>query len=402
MKLLLVTNIPSHHQMPLAQALRNLLYDDFRVAFLGPISPERLSNGWKDVGIDTPWVLRIWESSRAANEFANWMDEADVVVNGFWDYEMLRRRLSQGKLCMLESERMWKPSNPLWGLPPRTVDSDSFVVHSMRSCYHKARTILVNHTINSKHCHYLAMGAYSAWDQARIGMFRDRMWTFGYFVQTPDTPPVPRDPSCLVALWAGRMIDLKSVDVLLRAIQYKGIFVTLIGDGPELPRLRNLVEDFHIGEKVRFLPVTDPEGVRNEMRRSHVYVLPSTYEEGWGAVLNEAMGEGCVVMASEGPGSAPVLIRHGRNGFLFPVGDTAALANHLEWAMSNSSEVAAMGFRAWQYVKDVWSPETAARRLISLTEGLLGKTSIPFFTDGPCSPARIMRPGEGIQRGRYA
>ena len=399
-RLLLVTNIPSHHQMPLAQALYNLLHDSFRVAFLSPVSGERITIGWNDAGVDTPWVLRVWESTQSANEFMNWMNEADVVVNGFWDYGMLRRRLTQGKLCMMESERIWKPSNPLWGLPPRKMNSDSLPINFIRCYYHKIRTILKNHAVNSKHCHYLAIGAYAARDQSRIGMFNRRMWTFGYFVPVPKNAPTPRDPSCMRILWAGRMINLKSVDVLLKAIRSittgkRSVLVTLIGDGPELPRLKNLVVELDINDKVRFLPVMDPMGVRSEMQRSDVYVLPSTYEEGWGAVLNEAMSEGCVVIASEGVGAAPVLIHHGWNGFIFPVGDPVALAKHLEWAMLNPSEASAMGFRAWEYVRNFWSPETAASRLIALIDGLLGKTSMPFFTDGPCSPAKIMRPARG-------
>jgi glycosyltransferase involved in cell wall biosynthesis len=45
-----------------------------------------------------------------------------------------------------------------------------------------------------------------------------------------------------------------------------------------------------------------PQQVRQEMLDAHIYVLPSTYEEGCGVVVNEAMAAGCCVVARLGAG----------------------------------------------------------------------------------------------------
>lgn len=56
-----------------------------------------------------------------------------------------------------------------------------------------------------------------------------------------------------------------------------------------------------------------------------LFVLPAENEP-WGLLVNEAMSAGCPVAASEHVASAIDLVRHGENGYLFPVGDRARLA----------------------------------------------------------------------------
>jgi glycosyltransferase involved in cell wall biosynthesis len=59
-----------------------------------------------------------------------------------------------------------------------------------------------------------------------------------------------------------------------------------------------------------------------------VFVLPST-DEPWGLAINEAMCAGLPIVASSEIGCAPDLLRAGSNGFLFPGGNIAALAEAL-------------------------------------------------------------------------
>ena len=70
-------------------------------------------------------------------------------------------------------------------------------------------------------------------------------------------------------------------------------------------------------------------GVRALMRNHHVFVLPSNGTEGWGAVVNEAMQEGCVVIGSEAAGSSKSILRNRENGLLFSPGDWRTLSEHL-------------------------------------------------------------------------
>jgi len=70
-------------------------------------------------------------------------------------------------------------------------------------------------------------------------------------------------------------------------------------------------------------------GHRNDvpelMRKSDILVLPSI-EEGFGLVITEAMGSGCVPLASE---ACTEICRHMETGLVHPVGDVATLAQQI-------------------------------------------------------------------------
>lgn len=74
-----------------------------------------------------------------------------------------------------------------------------------------------------------------------------------------------------------------------------------------------------------------PEEVRNFYATAHVVVVPSVrtraFREPWGLVVNEAMNQRTAIIASDEVGAvAGGLVRHERNGLVFPAGDVPALA----------------------------------------------------------------------------
>ena len=70
-------------------------------------------------------------------------------------------------------------------------------------------------------------------------------------------------------------------------------------------------------------------GHRNDvpelMRKSDILVLPSI-EEGFGLVITEAMGSGCVPLASE---ACTEICSHMKTGLMHRVGDVEALTQHI-------------------------------------------------------------------------
>lgn len=72
-----------------------------------------------------------------------------------------------------------------------------------------------------------------------------------------------------------------------------------------------------------------------------IFVLPS-YSEGLSNALMEAMASGCACIASDVGGNA-FLIQNGVSGFLFPVGDRAALAAHMRRLIDDPAKRRMMG-----------------------------------------------------------
>jgi len=375
--LLLITNIPSHYQISLGKEWFRLLGDNFRIAFITPQPQDRLALGWEDSSKTLPWAIRVWESEEQRECLHRCIDAFDCVIKGDAPIDLVRERIRRGKLTFIYSERIFKrgfiPGFAWW------------LRRLMRDYW----------PLNRPNYHLLAAGAYCPMDMRRVGMFKDRKWTWGYFPAMRTDPPPPRANDVLKMLWAGRMLDWKRVDLAIELArrlkaQARRFYLDVIGDGPMKSKLvlqcrRNGLEDV-----VRFLPPTSPEGVRNAMLNADIFLMTSNYREGWGAVINEAMDSGCCVVSSKGPGAAPWLIEHGRNGFIFESGNAAQLCSIVSTLLEQPEKCREIGIEAWKTMAENWSPKIAAERLVTLIEGLLGRRPIPDFHRGPCSVAKVL------------
>jgi teichuronic acid biosynthesis glycosyltransferase TuaC len=129
-----------------------------------------------------------------------------------------------------------------------------------------------------------------------------------------DDEPAPR-----VILAVGNLIPTKGHDLLLRAFssihqQFPDSSCEIIGDGSELGRLRALVRELKIVEKVHFRGRQSRRRVADAMRRCTLFALPSRYE-GLGCVYLEAMSAEKPVIACRGQGIDEI-IQHRSNGWL--------------------------------------------------------------------------------------
>lgn len=138
---------------------------------------------------------------------------------------------------------------------------------------------------------------------------------------------------------AGRMTPIKNYDLLLEALcrlRTKGIDArgVLIGDGPELPRLRQQARNSPaLVDRVIFLGATN--AVADLLNAMDVFVQPSL-GEGMSNTLLEAMAAGLPVIATDAGGN-PEVMEDGRQGWLFPPRDVQALTYRLERLAENET-----------------------------------------------------------------
>ena len=130
------------------------------------------------------------------------------------------------------------------------------------------------------------------------------------------------------------------------------------------------------------VPITE---IRNLMRQADVYVLPSNGIEGWGVVVNEAMLEGCAVIASRESGSGATLIRDGDNGLLIPSGDGNALTRALERLEADEPLRLRLASAGQSTMLAEWTPSIAAERLLAFCEAKLANRPPPIWPTGPMS-----------------
>jgi glycosyltransferase involved in cell wall biosynthesis len=229
------------------------------------------------------------------------------------------------------------------------------------------------------------------------------MLLWGYFVSPSCPQSAPRGRSGqLRILWVGRMLRWKRVDTLVHAassLLRRGVAVhlDLFGLGPEEVHLRHLAGAWtqreyscagNAGPAIVFHRPISMDDVRRRMRESDVYVLPSSGYEGWGTVLNEAMLEGCAVIATHDGGAAKTLIRDGVNGLLFRAGDTAGLVAALARLEVDEALRLRLATAGQQTLLAEWTPDVAADRLLVMAEALTAGRAFAGFPHGPLMAVR--------------
>jgi glycosyltransferase involved in cell wall biosynthesis len=196
-------------------------------------------------------------------------------------------------------------------------------------------------------------------------------------------------PEELDGLVVGRLQSWKGPEVLCEALRRLGTAAPKIGwvgadtafQQPGRRMSEHLVEAFPDvwGRKLVALGRRAPAEAASLQAGARFVVVPSTWD-----VFNlsavEAMGYRRVVICSDGAGAAE-LIRDGINGFRFPAGDAAALADRLAKAIALSeSQRNDMGEQAQATVMSELDPVRIADRRMQRYESLAARR------DARCAP----------------
>ena len=376
MKVLFLTNMPSYYQFELADAMVDLLgIDNFRLGFHRSLSDDRLEMGWLDNRIK-PYALR-WSGSLAERqEMMQWIDQADVVIQGRFPSKYIRRRVNDKKLTFAYQERFWKkPFSPfkLLARLPRLV----------RDYY----------SLNKSNYHLLATGAYVASDLNRLGLFKQRSWKFGYFIKAQQHLPA-RDPnkSTLDLVWCGRFCAFKQplrAIAIAEQLKRRGVnfALTMIGAGELSDEVTSEIRAKQLRDQINLVGWQTTDQVHNHMAKADCLLMTSHHGEGWGLVVNEAMQQGCAIIANKKAGSVPWLVDQQKSGLIYKDTDIETLLDQLTHLSARDWQ--AMGKAGFATINSTWSAESAAKRLIHLAEILISDPAAAkyVYQQGPCSMA---------------
>jgi glycosyltransferase involved in cell wall biosynthesis len=199
---------------------------------------------------------------------------------------------------------------------------------------------------------------------------------FGATVEPGGRPPLPPRPptGAFELLFAGRLVERKGVHLLLDALARLAdgppVMLHVVGDGPERPRLEARARELGLGAGVFFHGFVPREALELRMATCDAFVLPAVVDakgdtEGLGVVLLEAMSYGKPVVASAAGGIVDI-VRNGRNGYLVPPGDAAALAGAVARLMRDPAAAAEMGVRGREDVREGFSWEVIVDRLVEV------------------------------------
>ncbi|MGN7409740.1 MULTISPECIES: N-acetyl-alpha-D-glucosaminyl L-malate synthase BshA [unclassified Sporosarcina] len=128
----------------------------------------------------------------------------------------------------------------------------------------------------------------------------------------------------------------------------------LVGEGPEVPRIRRLVDMLGVTEKVIFTGKRDD--LPELLSFSDVMVLPSE-KEAFGLVLLEGFACGVPAVGTKA-GGIPEVIEEGINGHIVPIGDPDAIAEKTLRILSDSDVHQQMKENAMKTVKGKFASDT--------------------------------------------
>ena len=129
------------------------------------------------------------------------------------------------------------------------------------------------------------------------------------------------------------------------------------------------------GWQVNYMAHTTRDNIALGLKRAHVYVFPSIYQETWGLSLNEAMASGCACIASDVAGARAQL--HDGLGLLVPPRDPQALRQALEWLLAHPREREQMGARARAHVLADHTLEAMGQRWLAVYQAVINGVRVP-------------------------
>jgi glycosyltransferase involved in cell wall biosynthesis len=236
---------------------------------------------------------------------------------------------------------------------------------------------------------YIAVSQFARKKFEQGGLPSEKLVVKPHFVY-PD--PGPRSCSGDYAVFVGRFTSEKGLPTLLDAWKQvkTSVPLVIVGDGPLREALEAQAAQCE-GTRIIFRGYLSREETLATIKGAKVLVCASEcYEQGPATIL-EAYACGVPVIA---PSLGPIdeIVQDEETGLLFRVGDSAHLAQKIEWALGHEERLQSMGQRARAKYESNHSAEKNYVRLMEIYERVIpgqGRQIMPSVPlDQACYPAR--------------
>ena len=344
--------VPSPYQRDLFRALAAHPQVQLSVFYLEAASPD---SPWPEKPL-APYekILRgFWFPLGTARTHVNWplpaLDGFDVVVmntlmslTGQW---LMRTRLRK---------KPWI----FWG---ERLSRGGALHRQLAAPLHRASGIA-------------SIGAFAEHDY-RERFPESRHFRIPYFCELDAFLSVPRrirDDGKVVFLFCGQMIARKGVDLLLAAFVELGdsARLMLVGREAELPTLLAALPP-DARERCEYAGFQPPEELPRFFARADVFVLPSRYD-GWGVVVNQAVGAGLPVICSDMVGAGHDLVDDEVNGLKFRAGDAVSLAEKMKRFLAEPALIERWGAASREKARG-FTPAVGAEKWVAAIREVLGR-----------------------------
>lgn len=372
------SNYFNHHQRPFAEAINAIEGVEYVFVCTTGVPEFRKRLGYQEMKAD--YVLDITISERNRLKALELARTADVAIFGGGKvHDFAVERLKLRKLTFDTSERRFKRGyiNML---------SPNLLRHQWMYWRYGRKAPF----------YMLCCSAYTANDFYFLRSFIGKCYKWAYFTQVNDLPieeilVAKRQTRCKI-MWCSRFIDWKHpemcIELAKRLLSERANFeINMYGNGPLMENCRQLIMKENLSDYVFIMGNRCNDDILAAMQQHNIFLFTSDQNEGWGAVANEAMSNGCVLVGSDKIGAVPFLVKNNVNGRIFKSGDIESLYQTMKDLVSERTICEQLAREAYRCMKNIWSPENAAKNLLILINALKCGQDTPIV-EGPCSKAK--------------
>jgi glycosyltransferase involved in cell wall biosynthesis len=378
MRITFYSNYLNHLQTSFCDEMYKYIGDKFTFVSTEMLPNDRLSSGYEDCS-HYPYNLNSFENEVNYNTALALGLDSDIVLIGSAPEVFVKKRLQENKHTFRYYERILKQGD--W----RLFDPRVFI------------SLIRNHTrYRSKNLYMLCASAFTANDLDLVFAYPQKKYKWGYFTAVEeldiDTLISQKSTECMEIIWTARFIDWKHPELAVQLayeLKKKGynFHLKMIGAGELVDTIQKLIKKLDVSDCISYLGSLPNSEVRSLMQKSNIFIFTSDRNEGWGVVLNEAMSNGCAVIAGNEIGSVPYLLEHKKNGLMFRSNNLKSLLEQTENLINDTALRHQLTKNAYLTMVNDWNPKNAASRLLLLVHSLLEGTSLSF-ENGPCSFAK--------------
>lgn len=378
MKVTFLTNLVNHHQIYVADELFKHYGHNYTYVAFEKLPDWLRKGGYQE--IERSYVLKAYESADNRERAEQLAYESDIVIIGSAPEYLVKKRLKENKITFHYSERWFKQI--------------TYRFLSPRFWY---RFYLDHTRYRNKHSYMLCASAFTASDVKKVRAYPNKCFKWGYFtkVETFDIKRnIKEKRGKNKIMWCARFIHWKHPELVLNLaerLKNNGFdfVIDMFGGGVEFDHIKQMINLKKLDDVVHLKGNLPNDEIIQEFRNHNIFLFTSDRNEGWGAVLNEAMSNGCAVVASHKIGSVPFLITDGINGLIFKSENVDSLYEKVISLLNYPDYCEKLAQEAYKTMINEWSPTNAAYRLINLFDIVMNNQLINYNeTEGPCSWAK--------------
>ena len=381
MKVTFYSNFLTHHQVPFCLEMQKLLGDDFKFVSTMKIFQWRLDLGFKDLDQEYDFVVRAYESDDEYAKAKKLADESDIVIIGSTTDDLIEDRLKADKITFRYRSRILLFTDGFW----KTIfNKEKWHLLYQRHLKYK----------NNKNLYMLCANAYGANDFSALGLYKDKMYKWGYFLETNyyDIDKLIEEKEKnekIEIVWVARFIGWKHPEVAIKLAknlknQNYNFKLKMLGAGKLEDKMKKTIKKLKLEDVVEIVGQVPSDKVKDYYEKANIFIGTSDSNEGWGAVVNESMNAGCAVIANKKMGSVPFLIKDKETGIIYST--YQELEDSVKSVIDNKELRTKLCKNAYEYITEKWTAKIGAENLVKLFESILNGKEVKI-KDGPASKA---------------